>query len=158
MVQRVITFHYTLTDTKGEVIDSSDGADPLTYLEGASQIIPGLEKAIQSMKVGDTSKLTIEASQAYGERNDAHVISVPRSEFPEGAITVGDRFQAGDEEQGTLPLTVVKVTDEEVTLDANHPLAGMDLTFDVNIVEIRDATKEELEHGHVHDECCHTKH
>jgi len=147
MKRRVISFHYTLTDPSGQPIDSSTGRDPLTFMEGAGQIIPGLEAEIGKLKAGDKRKIGVKADDAYGQRDPQALIDVPVEKLPSKTVKVGDQFRSN---QSPLPLTVTKVTDTHVTLDANHPLAGVDLTFDVEITTIRDATEEELAHGHAH--------
>jgi FKBP-type peptidyl-prolyl cis-trans isomerase SlyD len=149
MSQKVISFHYTLTDSAGTTLDSSAGGEPLTFLEGVGQIIPGLESHLRSMKVGDKKHVTIKAKNGYGEKDPKNVVEVPLEQMPTRGIKVGDRFRAGQEAHSPV-VTVVKVTDTHVTLDGNHQLAGIDLTFDVEITEVRDATEEELAHGHVH--------
>ena len=149
MSQRVLTFHYTLTDAKGTKLDSSVGQEPLTFLEGQGQIIPGLEDSLKTLQVGDKKRVQVPAAQAYGEREERFVVKVPRDKLPAKDIKVGDQFQVSADPSGR-PLTIVALTDSEVTLDANHPLAGIDLTFDVEVVDIRDASTEELTHGHSH--------
>lgn len=149
MSKRVISFHYNLTDPKGAQLDSSQGHAPLSFLEGLGQIIPGLEKAIAALKVGDKTKVQVSAAEAYGERDEKYIVKIPRSNFPEGDIQVGDEFQPA-EDPNAHPFRVTAVSDQEVTLDANHPLAGVDLNFDVEIVSIREATPEEITHGHAH--------
>lgn len=149
MSKRVISFHYTLTNPEGEKLDSSAGGEPLSYLEGGGQIISGLEKEIQPMKVGDKKRVSVKAKDAYGTRDEKKVVEVPRNKMPAQQIKLGDKFRGGNDHNAPI-LTVTKLTDAVVTLDANHPLAGVDLTFDLEITEIRDATKEELSHGHVH--------
>lgn len=149
MPQQVISFHYTLSDSTGRELDSSRSGDPLPFLTGASQIIPGLEKELLTLKVGDSKVIAVAAKEAYGDRNDDLVIQVEKDKFPQQEIKVGDQFQAG-EEAGSPPLTAIEVTDSHVTLDGNHPLAGVDLSFDVEVTEVRDATEEELKHGHAH--------
>jgi FKBP-type peptidyl-prolyl cis-trans isomerase SlyD len=148
MAPRVIGFHYTLTDTAGKELDSSQGAEPLYFMEGVGQIIPGLEAELKVLKVGDKRKIAVPAERAYGLRNQEHVLKVPRDKLPQGDIKVGDMFQTQDGH--SPPLTVTVVTATHITLDANHPLAGIDLTFDIEIMEIRDATREEEAHGHAH--------
>ena len=149
MSQKVISFHYTLTDSAGKTLDSSAGGEPLAFLEGVGQIIPGLEDHLKKMKVGDKKHVTVKAKDGYGEKDPKNVIEVPLDQMPSRGIKVGDRFRAGQENHSPV-VTVVKVTETHVTLDGNHPLAGMDLTFDVEIVELREATEDELAHGHVH--------
>lgn len=148
--EKVITIDYTLTDDAGEVIDSSEHDGPLSYLHGSGNIVPGLESALEGKTVGDALKVVVAPEDAYGERDEKLVQAVPREEFPDGEIAVGMRFRA-DSPAGTKVLTVVALNDAEVTVDANHPLAGRTLSFDVTVRGIRDATEEELEHGHVHD-------
>ncbi len=147
MSTRVITFHYTMSDPTGEVIYDSNGKDPIAYLEGMSQIFPGLESVLSEMNAGEKRHVELPAAQAFGEYDDDQVFTVPRDQMPDQPIAVGDQFQSN---QHDGPLTVTEVTDDEVTMDANHPLAGQDLVFDVEVVEIREATEEEVAHGHVH--------
>jgi FKBP-type peptidyl-prolyl cis-trans isomerase SlyD len=149
MSQKVISFHYTLTDSGGTKLDSSAGGEPLTFLEGVGQIIPGLEGHLKNMKVGEKKHVTVKARDGYGEKDPKNVAEVPLEQMPTRRIKVGDRFRAGQEPHSPI-VTVVKVTETHATLDGNHQLAGMDLTFDVEITEIREATEEELAHGHVH--------
>lgn len=147
---RVVSIHYTLTDDKGAVIDSSRGADPLQYLEGAGNIIPGLEKEVGKMKTGDKKNVKIPAKEAYGEKRQDMILDVPRSQFPSDMTPkVGDRFRGGAEPHAPV-FTVLAVSDAEVKLDGNHPLAGQDLNFEVEVTEMRDATAEEVSHGHAH--------
>jgi len=142
--------HYTLTDDSGEVLDSSSGRDPLAYLHGHSNIIPGLEKALEGKEAGYKSKVTVAPAEGYGEKNPEAVIEAPREHFPpEMTLAVGERVYA-DGPNGRISFTIVELTDTGAVLDANHPLAGKTLHFDVEIVEVRPATTEELEHGHVH--------
>jgi len=147
---KVVSFHYTLKNDAGEVLDSSRGRDPLTYLHGAGNIIPGLEKALEGKDAGDHVDVSIAPEEAYGNRNDALVQSVPRSAF-EGVdeILPGMQFQA-QTPNGMQILTVMKVEDDVVVVDGNHPLAGETLHFSVDITDVREATEEELAHGHAH--------
>jgi len=149
MSQKVLSFHYVLTGQSGEKIDASEAGAPLSTLAGSGQIIPGLEEEIVKMKVGDKKKIFIPAAKAYGVVNEALIHSVERSKLPEGDIQVGVQFRGGEEPQ-TPVFTVVKIEGEKITLDGNHPLAGKDLNFEIEMVDIREATKEELKHGHVH--------
>ena len=145
----VVNFHYTLTNAAGDVLDKSEG-QPLVYLHGAHNIVPGLENALVGKQVGDTFKVTVEPEEGYGEYQAEMVQEVPRNMF-QGVddITVGMQFQAQTDD-GVQVVTVKDVTPELVIVDANHPLAGQALTFDVEVVAIRAATAEELEHGHAH--------
>ena len=148
--EKVVTLHYKLTDDKGEVIDqSNDGS--FAYLQGAKNIIPGLEDALTGKNAGDKFDVTIAPEQGYGERNDAMLQEVPKEMFESGAdIQVGTQFHAQGPNGETLVVTVVEVKDDKVVVDGNHPLAGVPLNFDVEVVDVRDATAEEIEHGHVH--------
>lgn len=146
---QVVSFHYTLTDENGTVIDKSEG-QPLVYLHGAGNIIPGLENALTGKNVGDKLNVNVPAAEGYGEYNAEMVQEVPRNMF-QGVddIQAGMQFQAQTDD-GIQIVTVKDVNDESVFVDGNHPLAGQNLNFDVEIVDIRPATQEELEHGHVH--------
>lgn len=147
---KVVTIHYTLSNDQGEVLDSSSGGEPMPYLHGHMNIIPGLEQELEGKKAGDKLKVTVAPKEGYGERNDSLVEKVPRTMF-QGVddIQPGMQFhaQTGD---GMAVVTVVAVADDEITIDANHPLAGEQLTFEVEVTDVRDASSEELEHGHVH--------
>jgi len=146
----VASIHYTLTDGEGKVIDTSEGQEPLTYLHGAGNIIPGLEKALLGKLVGDKFNVSIPAAEAYGVRDDSMIQELPATMFSGiDSIAVGMEFHA-ETEQGLQVVTVTKVEGDNITIDGNHPLAGVDLTFDVEVAEIRDASAEELEHGHAH--------
>lgn len=146
----VATIDYTLTDPNGQVIDSSQGREPLAYLHGASNIIPGLENALEGKSQGETINVTIPPDQGYGQRDPALVQPVPRTNFKGiNDIQPGMQFQA-QTPQGARVVTVVAVDPENVTVDANHPLAGVELKFDVTVKGVREATQEELQHGHVH--------
>jgi len=148
--QVVASLEYTLTDDKGEVIDASEGRGPLTYLHGAGNLIPGLESELDGKAVGDALKTRIEPADAYGERHDEMVQDVPRGQLPgDMEIQVGMQFQA-QTPGGVQVMTVVGVDGDTVKMDGNHPLAGVALNFDVKVVDVREATAEELEHGHVH--------
>lgn len=149
MANKVISFHYTLTDSAGKTLDSSAGSEPLTFLEGVGQIIPGLETHVIAMKVGEKKNVTIPSKDAYGEKDPANVVEVPLEKMPAKEIKVGDQFRAGRDDHSPV-VTATKVTETHVTLDGNHPLAGKDLTFTVEVTEIRDATQEEITHGHAH--------
>ena len=153
---KVVSFHYTLTNDAGETIDSSVGGDSLSYLHGEQNIIPGLENALEGKAVGDKLNVSIEAGDAYGEYNPALTEVVPSSMF-EGVdnIEAGMQFQA-ETSEGVQVVRIAEVDGDNVTVDGNHPLAGQRLNFDVEITEIREASAEELEHGHIHsgEECC----
>ena len=155
--QRVVTLNYTLLDDDGEILESTEGADPLVYLRGSNSLIPGLEEALTGKKSGDSFRVKVAADDAYGERDETLIETLPRGEFNDvDPIEVGMQFEAQTDE-GPLIVTVIDVNDEEITVDGNHELAGLDLTFEVQVLEVRDATAEELEHGHAHggDGCDH---
>lgn len=147
---KVVSMHYTVKAANGEVIDTSEGREPLLYMQGHRNIIPGLEQALEGKQVGDKIEPVIEADMAYGEINDALIQEVPRSAF-EGVeqLEVGMHFQA-QSEQGPVHVKVTNIEDDKVTVDGNHPLAGQTLHFSVEVVDVRDATEEELAHGHAH--------
>ena len=150
MPRNAVTFHYTLRDPRGQLLDTSSGGEPITYLEGAGQIIEGLETRLQNVTAGTKQRIQVPAAEAYGERDEEQVQRVLRVVLPvEGDLKPGDQFRAGDDQFAPV-VTVVGVEGDEVLLDANHPLAGVDLTFDVEVVAVRPATAEELAHGHAH--------
>ena len=150
MTQRVFGFHYTLKDKEGNVIDSSENAAPLLFLEASGQIIPGLEKELLGLDVGDKKNIQVKAAEAYGEVVEDLKITVQKSQFPEGQeLNIGDQFQVTNEQHAPV-FTVVEIQGEDVHVDGNHPLAGHDLFFDVEITEKRAATEEEVAHGHAH--------
>ena len=149
----VVKFHYTLKDREtGEVIDSSafHGGEPLSVLIGAQNIIPGLEKEMEGMKVGETKTIEVAYKDAYGPRDESLVQKMPRDAFQGIELQRGMPLTARTPDGREIPFIVVDFNDVEVIVDMNHPLAGRDLVFDVEIVEVRDASKEELEHGHAH--------
>ena len=150
----VVSIHYTLTNKAGEQLDSSIGAEPLSYLHGAGNIIPGLEKALSESSVGDKLTVIIEAEDAYGERNEEQMQTVSREMFA-GIDTIeeGMQFQA-DSSSGPAIVTITKVEGDNITIDGNHPLAGEQLTFEVEVMDIRPATETEIEHGHIHGAGC----
>ena len=147
---KVVSIDYTLKGNQGQVLDTSQGRQPLEYLHGAGNIIPGLEQALEGKNAGEELNVTIQPDQAYGTRDERLVQQVPRTNF-QGApnLQPGMQFQANTN-MGPRLLTIVDVNPEQVTVDANHPLAGETLNFDVKVVDVRDATNEELQHGHAH--------
>ncbi len=146
----VVSFNYTLTGDDGQVIDSSEGREPLTYVHGNGQIVPGLEKEMAGHVVGDKFDVEVPAEEGYGERHDELMQQVPREAF-QGVedIQPGMQFQ-GSGPQGAVNVTVAKVEDDTVHIDGNHPLAGKKLHFAVDVANVREATSEEIEHGHAH--------
>lgn len=147
----VVSIHYTLTNDQGEQMDSSAGGDPLKYLHGAQNIVPGLEAALDGKATGDTLKVVVKPEDAYGQVNPALIQKVPREAF-EGVseIKPGMQFQAQGPGGQVQLITVMEVSGEEVTVNGNHPLAGQELHFDVSVEEVRPATDEEIAHGHAH--------
>ncbi len=146
----VVQIDYTLTDDRQQVIDSSAGGEPLTYLHGHGNLIPGLEKELEGRKVGEAFKISIPPGEAYGERDERKRQTVPRSAFQGiDRIEPGMRFRASGPE-GEEAVLVLSVSEKEVVVDGNHPLAGQTLHFDVTVRGVRAATEEEVAHGHVH--------
>ncbi|MDD9892427.1 MAG: peptidylprolyl isomerase [Gammaproteobacteria bacterium] len=150
----VASFDYVLTGADGEVIDKSEPGQPLPYLHGAGNIIPGLEAELEGKTVGDELTAVIEPKLAYGERNEQMVQQVPKAAF-QGVedLEVGMRFTA-ESNAGPVPVVITAVEGDTITVDGNHPLAGQTLTFQVKVTEVREASKEEIEHGHVHNGSC----
>ncbi len=147
---KVVTISYTLTDDGGAVIESSKGSGPFSYIHGVGATIPGLEDALEGKSTGDTLTVSIPPEQAYGERNESLVQIVPRARFETSKdLEVGMRFQTSAE-AGAPVVTVIQVDGDEITIDGNHPLAGTTLVFAVAVVDVRDATSEEISHGHIH--------
>ena len=146
----VVLIHYTLTDDSGKTIDSSSGGEPLAYLHGNGKLIPGLERALEGTQSGDAVSGKISPAEGYGEYDKALVQSIPKRALKGiGNVYVGMQLQA-QSDQGARAVTVTHVVGDMVTIDANHPLAGQNLNFEVKIEDVRAATEEELAHGHVH--------
>jgi FKBP-type peptidyl-prolyl cis-trans isomerase SlyD len=143
---KVAAIHYTLRDNEGTVIDSSEGREPLHYLHGAGNLIVGMEEGLEGKSKGDKLDLKISPEKGYGEKDDTLIQQVPRSAFGGQEIKQGMRFSTN---QGGV-VTVTKVGLESITVDANHPLAGVELNFAVEVVDVRNASAEEITHGHVH--------
>lgn len=157
MSQNVIGFHYTLKNKAGEVLDRSNPESPLAFLEGSGAIIEGLEESLSDMSEGDSSEVIVRPEKGYGFRDESQINVVSKSALPADDVKVGDFFQAGGDQHAPV-VQVIEVDGDNVKLDANHPLAGQDLFFDVEVVEKRPATEEEVSHGHVHQAsqggCC----
>ena len=152
---QVIGFHYTLTDKDNNKLDSSEGRAPLLFLAGQHQIIPGLEKVLIEMNVGDQQVVVVSAEEGYGPVREDLKTKASKAQFPpEANLVVGMQFLAGDG-PGAPVVTVTAIEGEEVHLDANHPMAGKELHFAVEITEKRAATEEEIAHGHAHGEGGH---
>lgn len=156
---KVVSIHYTLKDDDGDVVDSSSGGEPLDYLHGAGNIVPGLEAAMIGRGIGDKFKVTVAPADGYGEVVGGGPRVVPRSAFPdEVELEEGMQFFVRGPDGEPFPVWVAGVKGDEVLIDANHPLAGENLNFEVEVVGIRDATKEEVEHGHPHGPDGHGHH
>jgi len=149
----VVSVNYKLTDDAGKVLDSSDGSKPMVYLHGAGNIVPGLEKALVGKGEGDSLKVRVEPAEAYGEVIPNGVKTIERSAF-EGVdvVEVGMAFEAQAPDGSAQHIVVTKVEGDNVTIDINHPLAGVALNFDIHILSVRESTEEELDHGHTHEE------
>ncbi len=152
---KVVTIDYSLTDEEGELIDSSVGEEPLIYLHGHHGIIPGLEQALAGHRAGDKVEVSIPPEEGYGDWDEDLVEVVAKEDFddPED-LEIGTQFET-ETDEGARLATVIDIEGEDVTVDLNHPLAGMTLNFDVTVLDVRDATAEELAHGHVHGEHGH---
>jgi FKBP-type peptidyl-prolyl cis-trans isomerase SlyD len=151
--KKVVRLDYTLRNAAGDVIDTSEGAEPLTYLHGFSQIVPGLERELEGMEAGQAKDVVVQPEDGYGMPDPQGIFGVPRGAFPpEAKLTVGDSFIGEDDEGQALPVRVVELREDLVIVDANHPLAGETLFFHVDVREVREATAEEIEHGHTHGE------
>lgn len=149
--KKIVTLKMKVVDQEGQVMEDTPDEEPFVYLHGAGGILPALETVLSDKSAGETVTITLKPEDSYGEHNDTLIQEMPASQF-EGM----DELQVGDEIGGETPngiilLTVIAIDEETVTVDANHPFAGKTLKFDLTIVDVRDATKEELEHGHAHD-------
>ncbi len=146
----IVAIDYTLTDDDGQVLDSSEGRAPLSYLHGAGATIPGLERELDGKQAGDQLQVAVAPEDGYGQRNESLRQQVPRDQF-EGIddLAVGMQFRV-DSTAGPMVITVVEIVDDTVTVDGNHPLAGVNLNFAVTVRDVREATQEEIEHGHAH--------
>ncbi len=158
--QCIVFMNYTLTDDQGQTIDSNVGSDPMPYLHGGNNIVVGLEKALAGKTAGETVKVAVQPEEGYGPVVPEAIQTIPKEAFGEGQdIEPGMQFQAQGPEGQVQVITIKEVTDEGIMVDGNHPLAGQVLNFEVEIMEVREATAEELEHGHPHvgdaDSCEH---
>ena len=149
---KVVSINYTVRNEKGEVLDTSENGEPLNYIHGTGSVIPGLEDAMTGRSKGDSFSVQVEPDAGYGQYNEELVFTVGKDRFQQGVdgLEVGSQVQAQTADGGVQVLTVREIGDEEVTLDANHPLAGEKLHFDITVEEVREADDEEIEHGHVH--------
>jgi len=147
---QVVSMEYTLK-VDGKVTDTSEGREPLAYLQGSGNIIPGLERELAGMKIGESKEVLVAAANAYGEEDDKAFMDVPRADFPKDIpAKVGTEIQVQNQAGQPMYARVDRVDEQSLRLNFNHPLAGKELHFSVKVVEIRDATPEEKEHGHVH--------
>ncbi|MCH2441488.1 MAG: peptidylprolyl isomerase [Candidatus Thalassarchaeum sp.] len=146
----VAAVHYTGTFPDGEVFDSSEGKDPLVFLVGHRQMILGFEEEMMGAAVGEKREFTLTPDRAYGERDDGAIQQVPRDQFPADMPLEIGTMMAAQTEQGPLPFTITDISDDIVTVDFNHQMAGKTLRFSVEVVEVREAAPEEIAHGHVH--------
>ncbi|WP_448548809.1 FKBP-type peptidyl-prolyl cis-trans isomerase [Thalassotalea fusca] len=149
---KVVVLHYAVSDSEGTLIDSSYDHKPLAVIHGTGYLIPGLENALADRQAGDKFEVDVKAEDAYGERQEGFIQSLPKEMFAGiEDLEVGSQLRASTDD-GEQTVIVIDISDDEITVDGNHPLAGIDLNFDVEIIEVRDATEEELAHGHVHGE------
>jgi FKBP-type peptidyl-prolyl cis-trans isomerase SlyD len=155
---RVVSIEYTLTGEDGSVLDTSRGDEPISYVHGSGTLVDALEAAMEGKGPSDTVSMTLPPDQAYGVRDDSIVFTLPRAQFGAGEEPeIGMQIMLQGDGDGRV-VTVVAMDENEVTVDGNHPLAGLTLTFDVEIVDVREATAEEIEHGHAHDGHSHHEH
>jgi FKBP-type peptidyl-prolyl cis-trans isomerase SlyD len=148
--KKVVSFHYTLRDGHGKQLESSREGDPMTYLHGAGNIIPGLEKVMVGKVAGDQFEASVEPAEAYGERDENGVQRISAKHFKQAGRLEPGQMVVLQTRQGPRQVMVVKVGRFNVDIDTNHPMAGLSLTFDVEVTDVRDATAEEVTHGHVH--------
>ena len=150
-VNKVVTFNYVLKDENGELLDSTEKGGPFSFISGNHQILPGLEEAIGNMIIGSKKNIKPAAADAYGEYDENAVQKINRSLFPEEAeLEIGMTYFAHSPEGQHLQFVITKIENEDITVNFNHPLAGKNLEFDVELLDVRDATPEEISHGHVH--------
>lgn len=152
----VVTLNFTLTNTKGKVIDASEQTGPIVYIQGSKDVLEGIESAVEGLTVNDKTEVKIDACDAYGEYDDNNLSSVPRQAFAGlDQLTVGMQLQE-ETSDGAILVTIKEINDEQVLVDTNHPLAGQTLHFKLEVIALREATAEELDHGHVHGPDGHT--
>jgi FKBP-type peptidyl-prolyl cis-trans isomerase SlyD len=156
---KVVTMNFVLTDDDGNVLDATDKGEPFSYLSGNNMVLPKLEEAVSGMIIGTKKNLRLEAADAYGVYNEQIVQIVGKENFPKDfELEVGMSYVASNPDGAQMPFVITEVRDEDVTIDFNHPLAGKNLNFDIELLNIRDATSEELAHGHVHGPGGHHHH
>ena len=148
---KVVTMNFTLTDDYGNVLDSTDTGGSFSYITGGNMVLPRLEEAVNGMLIGTKKSLKLNAADGYGNYNEDALQVVGKENFPEDfVLEVGMEYIASNPDGVQMPFTITKVDGEEITIDFNHPLAGINLNFNIELVDVRDATAEELNHGHVH--------
>jgi FKBP-type peptidyl-prolyl cis-trans isomerase SlyD len=147
--EKVVSIHYTLKDNEGTTLDSSVGDQPLLYIHGIGNLIPGMEEGLEGKTKGDKIEIKVSPEKGYGVRDERMIQKMPRSAFGDQKVEVGMQFNAGTK-NGQQVVTVTKVEMDGITIDGNHALAGVDLNFSVEVLDVRDASKDELAHGHVH--------
>lgn len=148
---KVVTMNFTLKDDEGNVLDSTEKGGPFSYISGTNMVLPKLEEALNGMLIGSKKNLKLEAKDGYGNYNDDAIQVVGKENFPEDIVLeIGMEYMANSPDGVKMPFTISNVDGEEITIDFNHPLAGKNLNFDIELLNVRDATAEELSHGHVH--------
>jgi len=147
--EKVVSIHYTLKDNDGKVLDSSAGKQPLLYIQGIGNLIPGMEEGLEGKVKGDKLEIKVSPEKGYGVRDEKMIQKIPRSAFGGQEVKKGMQFHAGTS-QGSQVVTVTDVALDMITVDANHALAGVELNFSVEVLDVRNATRDELAHGHVH--------
>ncbi len=156
---KVVTMNFTLTDDDGKLIDSTDNGGPFSFISGLNMVLPKLEEAVNGMLIGSKKSLKLEAKDGYGNYNEDAVQVVGKENFPEDfVLEVGMEYMARNPEGMEMPFVITNVDGEVITVDFNHPLAGVNLNFEIELLNVRDATAEELSHGHVHGEGGHHHH
>ena len=151
LTNKIVTFNYTLKDDQGNQLDSTNKGEPFSFITGSMQVLPGLEEALSSMIIGSKKNIKLAAVDAYGEYDEGAIQKVKRNLFPEEAeLEIGKTYFAHSPEGQHLQFVITQVENEDITVNFNHPLAGKDLEFDVELLDVRDATPEEISHGHVH--------
>lgn len=156
---KVVTLNFTLKDDAGNVLDSTDHGGPFSYISGKGMVLPKLEEAVSIMMIGTKKQLKLEAVDGYGNYNEDAIQVVGKENFPSDFnLEVGMEYMASNPDGVHMPFVITEVRDEEVTIDFNHPLAGKNLNFDLELLDVRDATAEELAHGHVHGPGGHHHH
>ena len=158
-LNKVVIMHFTLTDDHGNVLDSTGKDGPFSFISGSNMVLPKLEEAVNGMLIGSKKTLKLEAKDGYGNYNDDAIQVVGKENFPEDfVLEVGMEYMASNPDGVQMPFVISNVDGEEITVDFNHPLAGKNLNFDIELLNVRDATAEELSHGHVHGEGGHHHH